>query len=58
MGGLGNLRPNIVIMRYPELWNTRSIPPQMTTMIRSTFTSGKAMCLVKDLDTFPDIAER
>jgi len=58
VGGLGNLRPNIVIMRYPELWNTRSIPPQMTTMIRATFTAGKAMCLLKDLDTFPDISEQ
>ena len=58
VGGLGNLRPNIVIMRYPELWNTRSIPPQMATMIRATYTSGKAMCLIKDLDTFPDISER
>ena len=30
----------------------------MTTMIRATFTAGKAMCLLKDLDTFPDISEQ
>ena len=57
IGGLGNLRPNIVLMRYPEEWGTRDIPPQLTTMIRNTHASGKAMCLLKDLDSYSDISE-
>ena len=57
IGGLGNLRPNIVIMRYPEEWNTRTIPPQLTTMVRATHISGKAMCILRNLDTYADINE-
>ncbi len=57
IGGLGNLRPNIVLLRYPEEWGSRAIPPQLTTMIRNTHASGKAMCLLKDLDSYADIRE-
>ena len=57
IGGLGSLRPNIVLMRYPEEWGSRAIPPQLTTMIRNTHASGKAMCLLKDLDSYADISE-
>jgi hypothetical protein len=55
--GLGNLKPNIVVMQYPEIWR-----PENLTQILSSFISiinvgiiaNKAIVIVKGLDEWPN----
>ena len=54
--GLGNLKPNIVVMRYPEIWREDSahdIPENFVSMIDDCITANKAVVIVKGLDEWP-----
>eukprot|EP00249_Psilotum_nudum_P010981 c22889_g1_i1 orf=423-3326(-) len=54
--GLGNLKPNIVAMRYPEIWredNLASIPENFVSIIDDCITANKAVVIVKGLDEWP-----
>lgn len=54
--GLANLKPNIVCMRYPEVWREEkhsSIPDNFVTVINDCSTSNKAVVIVKGLDMWP-----
>lgn len=54
--GLGNLKPNIVVMRYPEIWreeNASEIPESFVSIINDCITANKAVVIVKGLDEWP-----
>ena len=54
--GLGNLKPNIVVMRYPEIWrreNLTAIPSAFVAMINDCIVANKAVVIVKGLDEWP-----
>ncbi|XP_078436678.1 cation-chloride co-transporter 1 isoform X2 [Wolffia australiana] len=54
--GLGNLKPNIVVMRYPEIWrreNLPDIPPAFVSMINDCIIANKAVVIIKGLDEWP-----
>lgn len=54
--GLANLKPNIVCMRYPEIWKEEkhsSIPDNFVSVINDCSTSNKAVVIVKGLDEWP-----
>lgn len=54
--GLGNLKPNIVVMRYPEIWreeNASEIPENFVNIIDDCITANKAVVIVKGLDEWP-----
>eukprot|EP00271_Cylindrocystis_brebissonii_P023571 TRINITY_DN9846_c0_g2_i1.p1 TRINITY_DN9846_c0_g2~~TRINITY_DN9846_c0_g2_i1.p1 ORF type:complete len:989 (+),score=206.25 TRINITY_DN9846_c0_g2_i1:128-3094(+) len=55
--GLGNLKPNIVCMRYPEVWREErlqsSIPDSFVSIINDCATANKACVIVKGLDEWP-----
>ncbi|XP_020518622.1 cation-chloride cotransporter 1 isoform X2 [Amborella trichopoda] len=54
--GLGNLKPNIVVMRYPEIWreeNLREIPETFVSIINDCIVANKAVVIVKGLDEWP-----
>ncbi|MCO5570007.1 hypothetical protein L7F22_023722 [Adiantum nelumboides] len=54
--GLGNLKPNIVVMRYPEIWreeNASEIPQNFVSIIDDCITANKAVVIVKGLDEWP-----
>lgn len=54
--GLGNLKPNIVVMRYPEIWreeNASEIPENFVSIIDDCITANKAVVIVKGLDEWP-----
>ncbi|KAF5736370.1 hypothetical protein HS088_TW14G00512 [Tripterygium wilfordii] len=53
---LGNLKPNIVVMRYPEIWrreNLTEIPASFVNII-----ANKAVVIVKGLDEWPNEYQR
>ena len=55
ISGLGNLKPNMVCLRFPEMWHERAnIPHQMTAIIRNCYDVGKAIVMFKDISEFPD----
>ncbi|KAI3455942.1 hypothetical protein Pfo_012605 [Paulownia fortunei] len=59
--GLGNLKPNIVVMRYPELWrreNLSEIPATFVGIINDCFVANKAVVIVKGLDEWPNEYQR
>mmetsp|Transcript_69726 Transcript_69726/g.220759 ORF Transcript_69726/g.220759 Transcript_69726/m.220759 type:complete len:1075 (+) Transcript_69726:77-3301(+) len=63
LAGLGNLRPNLVVMRWPERWrdtekHKRSIPNGFVAMTNDCYVAGKALVLVKGIDNFPGRWER
>ncbi|BFI30506.1 protein MpCCC1 [Marchantia polymorpha subsp. ruderalis] len=54
--GLGNLKPNIVCMRYPEIWREQrhsEIPENFVRIINDCSTANKAVVIVKGLDEWP-----
>lgn len=54
--GLGNLKPNIVVMRYPEIWrreNLYQIPSTFVSIINDCIIANKAVVIVKGLDEWP-----
>lgn len=54
--GLGNLKPNIVVMRYPEIWrreNLTEIPSTFVSIINDCIVANKAVVIVKGLDEWP-----
>ncbi|CAN0874935.1 Cation-chloride cotransporter 1 [Linum grandiflorum] len=55
--GLGNLKPNIVVMRYPEIWrreNLTEIPSTFVGIINDCIVANKAVVIVKGLDEWPN----
>lgn len=55
--GLGNLKPNIVVMRYPEIWrreNLIEIPSIFVGIINDCIVANKAVVIVKGLDEWPN----
>ncbi|CAN1249276.1 Cation-chloride cotransporter 1 [Linum perenne] len=55
--GLGNLKPNIVVMRYPEIWrreNLIEIPSTFVGIINDCIVANKAVVIVKGLDEWPN----
>nr|XP_024365910.1 cation-chloride cotransporter 1-like isoform X2 [Physcomitrium patens] len=54
--GLANLKPNIVCMRYPEIWREQrgsNIPENFVSIINDCSLSNKAVVIVKGLDEWP-----
>ncbi|KAK3285069.1 Protein ccc1, partial [Cymbomonas tetramitiformis] len=55
--GMGQLRPNLVIMRFPDRWKrvptAERIPEQFIRIVQDTYTSGKGLIMIKGLDEFP-----
>lgn len=54
--GLGNLKPNIVVMRYPEIWrqeNSKEISETFVSIINDCIVANKAVVIVKGLDEWP-----
>ncbi|KAG8365656.1 hypothetical protein BUALT_Bualt18G0128700 [Buddleja alternifolia] len=59
--GLGNLKPNIVVMRYPEIWrreNLTEIPATFVDIINDCIVANKAVVIVKGLDEWPNEYQR
>ncbi|XP_074582989.1 cation-chloride cotransporter 1-like isoform X2 [Curcuma longa] len=59
--GLGNLKPNIIVMRYPEIWrreNLFQIPSTFVSIINDCITANKAVVIVKGLDEWPGEYQR
>ncbi|XP_021654577.1 cation-chloride cotransporter 1 isoform X2 [Hevea brasiliensis] len=59
--GLGNLKPNIVVMRYPEIWrreNLTEIPATFVGIINDCIVANKAVVIVKGLDEWPNVYQR
>ncbi|XVE48510.1 hypothetical protein DITRI_Ditri01bG0007600 [Diplodiscus trichospermus] len=59
--GLGNLKPNIVVMRYPEIWrreNLKEIPAIFVGIINDCIVANKAVVIVKGLDEWPNEYQR
>uniref|UniRef100_A0A6P3ZRH8 cation-chloride cotransporter 1 n=1 Tax=Ziziphus jujuba TaxID=326968 RepID=A0A6P3ZRH8_ZIZJJ len=59
--GLGNLKPNIVVMRYPEIWrreNLTEIPATFVGIINDCIVANKAVVIVKGLDEWPNEYQR
>ncbi|CAM8909708.1 unnamed protein product [Rhodiola kirilowii] len=59
--GLGNLKPNIVVMRYPEIWrreNLTHIPSTFVGIINDCIVANKAVVIVKGLDEWPNEYQR
>ncbi|PHU25805.1 Cation-chloride cotransporter 1 [Capsicum chinense] len=59
--GLGNLKPNIVVMRYPEIWrseNLTDIPATFVGIINDCIVANKAVVIVKGLDEWPNEYQR
>ncbi|XP_038894315.1 cation-chloride cotransporter 1 isoform X1 [Benincasa hispida] len=59
--GLGNLKPNIVVMRYPEIWrreNLIEIPATFVGIINDCIDANKAVVIVKGLDEWPNEFQR
>lgn len=59
--GLGNLKPNIVVMRYPEIWrreNLTEIPNTFVEIINDCIVANKAVVIVKGLDEWPNEFQR
>ncbi|XAR59369.1 hypothetical protein NMG60_11015188 [Bertholletia excelsa] len=59
--GLGNLKPNIVVMRYPEIWrreNLTEIPGTFVGIINDCIVANKAVVIVKGLDEWPNEYQR
>ncbi|QHO00451.1 hypothetical protein HN51_035402 [Arachis hypogaea] len=55
--GLGNLKPNIVVMRYPEIWrweNLTEIPKTFVGIFNDCIVANKAVVIVKGLDEWPN----
>ncbi|KAK9115011.1 hypothetical protein Syun_021808 [Stephania yunnanensis] len=59
--GLGNLKPNIVVVRYPEIWrreNLTEIPATFVGIINDCIVANKAVVIVKGLDEWPNEYQR
>ncbi|KAG8052047.1 hypothetical protein GUJ93_ZPchr0001g32985 [Zizania palustris] len=59
--GLGNLKPNIIVMRYPEIWrieNLTQIPSTFVSIINDCIIANKAVVIVKGLDEWPNEYQR
>ncbi|XP_066339271.1 cation-chloride cotransporter 2-like isoform X2 [Miscanthus floridulus] len=60
--GLGNLKPNIVVMRYPEIWRRENlitqIPSSFISIINDCIIANKAIVTVKGLDEWPNEYQR
>ncbi|KAK1378378.1 Cation-chloride cotransporter 1 [Heracleum sosnowskyi] len=59
--GLGNLKPNIVVIRYPEIWrreNLTEIPATFVGIINDCIVANKAVVIVKGLDEWPNEYQR
>ncbi|XP_026663264.2 cation-chloride cotransporter 1 isoform X2 [Phoenix dactylifera] len=59
--GLGNLKPNIIVMRYPEIWrreNLTQIPSTFVSVINDCIIANKAVVIVKGLDEWPGEYQR
>lgn len=59
--GLGNLKPNIVVLRYPEIWrreNLTEIPHTFVGIINDCIVANKAVVIVKGLDEWPNEYQR
>ncbi|XP_024987637.1 cation-chloride cotransporter 1-like [Cynara cardunculus var. scolymus] len=59
--GLGNLKPNIVVIRYPEIWrreNLTEIPATFVSIINDCIVANKAVVIVKGLDEWPNEYQR
>ncbi|KAI4297495.1 hypothetical protein L6164_037384 [Bauhinia variegata] len=59
--GLGNLKPNIVVMRYPEIWrseNLTEIPATFTGIINDCIVANKAVVIIKGLDEWPNAYQK
>ncbi|XP_044478192.1 cation-chloride cotransporter 1-like isoform X4 [Mangifera indica] len=59
--GLGNLKPNIIVMRYPEIWrreNLTQIPAAFVGIINDCIVANKAVVIVKGLDEWPNEYQR
>ncbi|PHU28489.1 Cation-chloride cotransporter 1 [Capsicum chinense] len=59
--GLGNLKPNIIVMRYPEIWrreNLTEIPATFVGIINDCVVANKAVVIVKGLDEWPNEYQR
>lgn len=59
--GLGNLKPNIVVMRYPEIWrreNLTEIPATFVGIIKDCIIANKAVVIVKGLEEWPNVYQR
>ncbi|KAG7012559.1 Cation-chloride cotransporter 1 [Cucurbita argyrosperma subsp. argyrosperma] len=59
--GLGNLKPNIIVMRYPEIWrreNLTEIPATFVGIINDCIDANKAVVIVKGLDEWPNEYQR
>ncbi|KAL8129517.1 hypothetical protein V2J09_018672 [Rumex salicifolius] len=55
--GLGNLKPNIIVMRYPEIWRREKlieIPTTFVGIINDCIVANKAVVIVKGLDEWPN----
>uniref|UniRef100_A0A0D9V046 Amino acid permease/ SLC12A domain-containing protein n=1 Tax=Leersia perrieri TaxID=77586 RepID=A0A0D9V046_9ORYZ len=59
--GLGNLKPNIVVMRYLEIWhreNLTQIPSTFVSIINDCIIANKAVVIVKGLVEWPNEYQR
>eukprot|EP01018_Ginkgo_biloba_P015861 Gb_38233 [translate_table: standard] len=55
--GLANLKPNIICMRYPEIWREErhsAIPDTFVSIINDCSIANKAVVIVKGLDEWPN----
>ncbi|KAL4279825.1 hypothetical protein GQ457_03G000610 [Hibiscus cannabinus] len=59
--GLGNLKPNIVVVRYPEIWrreNLKEIPGRFVGIINDCIVANKAVVIIKGLEEWPNEYQR
>ncbi|KAL2492522.1 Cation-chloride cotransporter 1 [Abeliophyllum distichum] len=59
--GLDNLKPNIVVMRYPEIWSRENLTEISTTFVRiinDCIVANKAVVILKGLDKWPNEYQR
>lgn len=59
--GLGNLRPNMVVLRYPEIWrreNLTEIPSTFVSIINDCIVANKGVVIIKGLDEWPGEYQR
>ncbi|KMZ75995.1 hypothetical protein ZOSMA_108G00330 [Zostera marina] len=53
---LGNLRPNMVVLRYPEIWrleNLTEISSTFVSIINDCIIANKSIIIIKGLDECP-----
>ncbi|KMZ61787.1 hypothetical protein ZOSMA_4G00760 [Zostera marina] len=58
---LGNLRPNMVMLSYPEIWrrkNLTEIPSTFVSIINDCIVANEGIVIIKGLDEWPGEYQR